>query len=52
MQEGYVELEAFQKMVKALEDYREELTTQKEFLKMQRMCVIWQWEVTRLLRGL
>lgn len=33
MQEGYVELEAFQKMVKALEDYREELTTQKRILK-------------------
>ena len=33
MQEGYVELEAFQKMVKALDDYREELTTQKGILK-------------------
>ena len=33
MQEGYVELEAFQKMVKALDDYREELTTQKRILK-------------------
>ena len=33
MQEGYLELEAFQKMVKALDDYRDELVTQKTILK-------------------
>ena len=33
MQEGYLELEAFQKMVKALDDYRDEWVTQKTILK-------------------